>query len=244
MTATDPATRTDLGTKAANAVLWNYASFASGKVLVLVTLAILARLLTPAEFGIVGFATLAIAYLAVLKDLGLGGALIQRQDDTEEAAQTVYSLNLILGALLTAGIALWWWGEAVDLMYLPPVLINIALMVLFGRTLLPGATPLVARIASLWRGPLDSAVALYTRQVTIAWTIFSGLMVFEAIILALFAPLHIWSLFTNFLNYVFVLLFFIIEYRLRLYCLPDHEHLSFRGFCRLLASTDFRTLAR
>ena len=152
--------------------------------------------------------------------------------------------SLLFGALLTAGIALWWWGEAVDLMYLPPVLINIALMVLFGRTLLPGATPLVARIASLWRGPLDSAVALYTRQVTIAWTIFSGLMVFEAIILALFAPLHIWSLFTNFLNYVFVLLFFIIEYRLRLYYLPDHEHLSFRGFCRLLASTDFRTLAR
>ena len=152
--------------------------------------------------------------------------------------------SLLFGAVLAAAIALWWWGEAVDLMYLPPVLINIALMVLFGRTLLPGATPLVARIASLWRGPLDSAVALYTRQVTIAWTIFSGLMVFEAIILALFAPLHIWSLFTNFLNYVFVLLFFIIEYRLRLYCLPDHEHLSFRGFCRLLASTDFRTLAR
>jgi len=106
MTATDPATRADLGTKAANAVLWNYASFASGKVLVLVTLAILARLLTPAEFGVVGFATLAIAYLAVLKDLGLGGALIQRQDNTEEAAQTVYSLNLILGALLTAGTIL------------------------------------------------------------------------------------------------------------------------------------------
>ncbi|MCJ7725504.1 MAG: oligosaccharide flippase family protein, partial [Acidimicrobiia bacterium] len=77
--------RDDLGTTAARAVMWNYASFASGKVLVLVTLAVLARLLTPAEFGIVGFATLAIAYLAVLKDLGLGGALIQRKDDTEEA---------------------------------------------------------------------------------------------------------------------------------------------------------------
>lgn len=152
--------------------------------------------------------------------------------------------SLLFGAVLTAGIALWWWGEVVDLMYLPPVLINVALMVLFGRTLLPGATPLVARIASLWRGSLDSAVALYTRRVTIAWTIFSALMVLEAIVLALFAPLHIWSLFTNFLNYVFVLLFFMIEYRLRLYCLPDHEHLSFRGFCRLLASTDFRTLAR
>lgn len=99
---TDLEQRNDLGTTAARAVLWNYASFASGKVLVLVTLAVLARLLTPAEFGIVGFATLALAYLAVLKDLGLGGALIQRKDDTEEAAQTVYTLNLLLGAFLTA----------------------------------------------------------------------------------------------------------------------------------------------
>ncbi len=154
------------------------------------------------------------------------------------------SLSLLFGALLTAGIALWWWGEAVDLMYLPPVLINTALMILFGRTLLPGATPLVARVASLWRGPLDLAVALYTRRVTISWTIFFALMLLESITLALFAPLHIWSLFTNFLNYVFVLLFFVIEYRLRLYCLPSHAHLSFRAFCRLLASTDLRTLAR
>ncbi|MCB2223817.1 MAG: lipopolysaccharide biosynthesis protein [Actinobacteria bacterium] len=99
MTAVRP--EPDLGTTAARAVAWNYVSFASGKVLVLVTLAVLARLLTPSEFGIVGFATLALAYLAVLKDLGLGGALIQRKDDTEEAAQTVYTLNLILGVVLT-----------------------------------------------------------------------------------------------------------------------------------------------
>jgi len=104
MTASEQ--RSDLGTTAARAVMWNYASFASGKVLVLVTLAVLARLLTPAEFGIIGFATLALAYLAVLKDLGLGGALIQRRDDTEEAAQTVYTLNLILGVVLTAATIL------------------------------------------------------------------------------------------------------------------------------------------
>ena len=97
---------TGLGTRAARAVMWNYASFASGKVLVLATLAVLARLLTPSEFGIVGFAILALAYLAVLKDLGLGGALIQRKDDTEEAAQTVYALNLLLGIVLTAGTIL------------------------------------------------------------------------------------------------------------------------------------------
>jgi O-antigen/teichoic acid export membrane protein len=42
-----------LGRTAARAVLWNYLSFASGKLLVLVTMAVLARLLTPQDFGIV-----------------------------------------------------------------------------------------------------------------------------------------------------------------------------------------------
>lgn len=152
--------------------------------------------------------------------------------------------SLFFAALLAAGIALWWWGKATGFMYLPPVLVNLALMVLFGKTLLPGATPLVARVASLWRGSLDPVVARYTRRVTIAWTVFFALLILESIGFALFAPVHIWSLFTNCLNYVFVLLFLVIEYQLRLYCLPDHEHLSFRAFCRLLASTDLRTLAR
>ena len=96
----------DLGTTTAKAVLWNYVSFAAGKVLVLVTMAVLARLLTPEDFGIVGFATLVVAYLAVLKDLGLGAALIQRRDDVEESAETVFVANLVLGAILTTGVAL------------------------------------------------------------------------------------------------------------------------------------------
>lgn len=153
-------------------------------------------------------------------------------------------LSLLFGGLLSAGIALWWWGDALALMFVPPVLINVALMILFWKTLLPGSMPLVGRVASLWRGNLDPAVALYTRRVTVAWTIFFGLVAIESIALALFAPLHVWSFFTNCLNYVFVALFFVIEYRLRFYCLPEHEHLSFRAFCRLLASTDLRILAR
>lgn len=99
---TAPATDTEvLGTQAARAVAWNYVSFASGKVLVIVTMAVLARLLTPEDFGIVGFATLVVAYLAVLKDLGLGAALIQRRDHVTESAETVHAANLVLGAILT-----------------------------------------------------------------------------------------------------------------------------------------------
>lgn len=154
------------------------------------------------------------------------------------------SLALLFGSLVTAAVVLWEWGEEALIVYAPPVLINLAMMLLFYRTLMPGSTPLVGRVAAMWRGELDAEVARYTRRVTIAWTVFFGLTAVESIGLALFAPLEIWSLFTNCLNYVLVLLFFLVEYRLRHYCLPEHEHLSFRDFCRLLTSTDLRTLAR
>ena len=108
MTATAPEVETheELGTTAARAVVWNYISFASGKVLVIVTMAVLARLLTPADFGVVGYTTLVIAYLGVLMDLGFGAALIQRRHQVAEAAETVYAVNLILGAVLTAATIL------------------------------------------------------------------------------------------------------------------------------------------
>lgn len=87
--------------KSVHGVFWNYASFGLGKGLVFVTTAILARLLTPDDFGIVAFATLAVTYLSILKDFGLGPALIQRRQNVDEAANTVFTLNLLLGAGLT-----------------------------------------------------------------------------------------------------------------------------------------------
>ena len=87
--------------KVAHAVIWNYLSFGLGKGLVLISTAILARLLTTADFGLVAFTMLAISYLSVLKDLGLGAALIQTREDVEEAANTVFTLNLFIGIGLT-----------------------------------------------------------------------------------------------------------------------------------------------
>jgi len=100
-TATSP---TEIGNetrKVAHAVMWNYLSFGLGKGMVLVSTMILARLLTTVDFGVVAFTTISISYLSVLKDLGLGAALIQTREDVEEAANTVFTLNLLIGILLT-----------------------------------------------------------------------------------------------------------------------------------------------
>jgi PST family polysaccharide transporter len=57
--------------------------------------------LAPREFGIVAVATVAVAFLTVLQDLGLGPALIQRRDHIERASNVVFTLNLLLGFCLS-----------------------------------------------------------------------------------------------------------------------------------------------
>lgn len=89
-----------LARRTASGVAWSYGAFASSRLLTLITTAILARVLTPEDFGVVGFATVAITYLAVAQDLGLGGALIYERERPQSAANLVFTWNLILGAAL------------------------------------------------------------------------------------------------------------------------------------------------
>lgn len=87
--------------KAAHGVFWNFVAYGATKGFVLVTISILARILSKDDFGIVAIAMVAVNYLSIVKDLGLGVALIQRRGDIKEAAETVFTLNLILGIALS-----------------------------------------------------------------------------------------------------------------------------------------------
>lgn len=80
---------------------WTYFSFGLTKALNLVAISILAHILPPEDFGVVALATLAIDYLSILNDLGVGAALIQRKGDIENAANNTFTLNLIAGSVLT-----------------------------------------------------------------------------------------------------------------------------------------------
>ncbi len=88
-----------LAKKTVTSVAWTYLSYGITKGMVLVTTAVLARLLTQSEFGIVGFALTAMTFLDAVRDLGIGTALIQRQGDVEEAADTAFWLNILLNII-------------------------------------------------------------------------------------------------------------------------------------------------
>lgn len=88
--------------KAGRGVIWNFLTYGLGKGAVLVTTAILARILTKDDFGLLSIAIVAISYLSLVKDLGLGLALIQRRENVNEVANIVFTVNLIIGFTLSA----------------------------------------------------------------------------------------------------------------------------------------------
>jgi O-antigen/teichoic acid export membrane protein len=90
-----------LGKKTAQGVLWNYVSFAGGKLLTFISTIILAWLgLGPDQFGEVAIALLAITYLEAIGDLGIAAALIYQRDDVERAAQVAFSISIAMGIVL------------------------------------------------------------------------------------------------------------------------------------------------
>jgi O-antigen/teichoic acid export membrane protein len=91
----------EIAQKTAWGFIWNFSAYFLGKIVVLITTAILARLLAKNDFGLIAVALVAINYLSVLKDLGLGVALIQRRENIAQAANTVFTINVLIGLFLS-----------------------------------------------------------------------------------------------------------------------------------------------
>ena len=66
------------------------------------SLTVLARLLDPKDFGLVGMVTAFTGVLSLFRDFGLSAASIQRATITEEQLSTLYWINLLVGAILGA----------------------------------------------------------------------------------------------------------------------------------------------
>ncbi|MEO5861810.1 MAG: hypothetical protein ABIW48_06490 [Burkholderiales bacterium] len=133
--------------------------------------------------------------------------------------------------ILLIGLGVWaaWSARLIDITaayYLPHVLFNLALMVLFGHTLLPGHEPLITLLARRVHGTIPPQIVIYTAQVTWLWTIFFAATVLLSLLLYRFAPLPVWSVFANVLSLPLVILLFVGEYVFRLYHIRDFAHVS------------------
>jgi uncharacterized membrane protein len=108
------------------------------------------------------------------------------------------------------------WG-----LYLEHVSFNLAMALLFGRTLAAGRTPLCTQFAAMIHGGvLSPAVARYTRQITLAWTLFFVAIAGVSTLMFAMAPIVAWSTFANYLALPLVAVMFVAEHACRRFALP------------------------
>lgn len=63
-------------------------------------LMVLARLLSPKDFGLVGMVTAFTGVLTLFRDFGLSAAAVQRPTVSEEQISTLFWINILFGVLL------------------------------------------------------------------------------------------------------------------------------------------------
>lgn len=95
-----------LGAAARTGSRWTALQFGGSRLATFLVFLVLARVLTPEDFGIVAIATVFVALLQLLVEGGFGLALIQRKDLEPGHVDTVFWTSVSTGLLLAGGLAL------------------------------------------------------------------------------------------------------------------------------------------
>lgn len=81
-------------------VFWSAVEKYSAFFISLIISAILARILSPSEYGVVTVASVIIDFFALFVSMGIGPAIIQYKDLTETDLDSIFTATLILGLVL------------------------------------------------------------------------------------------------------------------------------------------------
>lgn len=135
------------------------------------------------------------------------------------------------GALLWTG-----WGTLQrhfpDLFFVENAGANLALAIVFGRTLVGGREALCTRFARLLHGALPAEVQRYSRNVTAAWTVFFATLFTASCTLYLSGFLAAWSVLANIVSPILTVAMFVVEYGVRHRVLPHWERVGLLGGIR------------
>jgi teichuronic acid exporter len=119
---------------------WQFLSRVGRQGIQFVISIILARLLLPSDYGLVGMVAIFITLTLVASDLGFTGAVVQKKDVTDEQLQTVFWLNNLLSLGLW-GLS-WLFAPLVARFYNEPILSSILIASTLGMVLMaPSGVP-------------------------------------------------------------------------------------------------------
>lgn len=169
-----------------------------------------------------------VGAIASLVPLALFTSWLARRSRARLAA-VVAAWALAIPALLA-------WGELdanfAHLFFAEHAGTNLALAIVFGRTLLGGREPLVTTFARIVHGAVPPEVERYTRKVTVAWTALFACLFAASCALYLGGWREAWSLFANVATPLLVVSMFVVEYAVRLRTLPHWERVGILGGVR------------
>jgi PST family polysaccharide transporter len=97
---------TDLREKTIRGALARVCAQAANLTIRVGSLGILARLLAPKDFGLVGMVTVFTGVLSLFRDFGLSAATVQSPTVTEEQTSTLFWINVLVGMILTVIVLL------------------------------------------------------------------------------------------------------------------------------------------
>ena len=120
---TDQVPINDLNNKITRGLIWSLAENLGLQAMQFVISIILARLLLPAQFGLIGMLSLFMAVAQSLLDSGFGSALIQKKDADQVDACSAFYFNLAIGAFLI--LLLWFSAPLIAHFYAQPLLTSL-----------------------------------------------------------------------------------------------------------------------
>lgn len=174
---------------------WSFIEVLSKQGLVFIIGIILARLLTPREFGLIGMTTIFISFSQVFIDSGFGQALVRKQNCTQADFSTVFYFNLLAGILLF--ILLFILADPISLFFNEPKLVLIIQVISVG---------LVIKSLSLIQSVL--LIKKIDFKTTTKVSVISSLSSGAIGIYMAYIGFGVWSLVAKFLlNYTFTTIF-------------------------------------
>lgn len=117
--------RSDLGARTIKGGAYTSLGQAASFVISLVRVVVLARLLTPEDFGLIGMVIAIAGFLIVFKDAGLSMATIQREEISHEQVSFLFWINVGTGLFL--GLFLAFLAPAIGWFYGQPRLVPVTL---------------------------------------------------------------------------------------------------------------------
>ncbi|MCB2295341.1 MOP flippase family protein [Clostridium algoriphilum] len=109
--------------KTISGLFWSFLDLIANQGLQFIIQIILARLLIPKDFGVIGMISIFIALSATLIDSGFSQALIRNKEAKEEDYSTVFNFNLVISIMLY--IILYLSADSISIYFNEPRLISI-----------------------------------------------------------------------------------------------------------------------